>query len=145
MNDPVAETYKNRLIASHCTCPGKLRGFDQPGVPVILRSHSESDIGVSTEVVWPEEEPCTLIRFQGPDEFLLDTGTVKANVPTPPAGGCRTAIEIEMDRVEDARDVLGFHQVVILGNHRRIAEAYAQLYGLKATHSPERAPERTDA
>jgi hypothetical protein len=46
-----------------------------------------------------------------------------------------------MDRVEDARDVLGFHQVVTLGDHRRTVQAYAQLFGLEVTHSPERAPE----
>jgi hypothetical protein len=46
-----------------------------------------------------------------------------------------------MDRVEDARDVLGFHQVVVAGDHRRTVESYAQMYGLKIAHSPERAPE----
>jgi hypothetical protein len=39
--------------------------------------------------------------------------------------------------VEDARDVMGFHQVVTLGNHRRIVEAFCQLYGIKVVHSPE--------
>jgi hypothetical protein len=145
INDPVSETYKNRLIASHCSCGTRLAGFDKPPVPIILRSHSESDIGVSTQVLWPAREPCTLIRFTGPDTFLLDTGTVEENVGTPPAGGCRTSFEITMDRVEDARDVAGFHQVVSLGDHRRTAESYAQLYGLKVTHSPERAPEGRDA
>ncbi len=145
MNDPVAETYKNRLVASHCTCGTRLAGFDKPPAPVILRSHSESDIGVSTQVLWPEGQPCSLIRFTGSDEVLVDTGTVEANLDTPPAGGCRTVIEITMDDVEDARDVLGFHQVVTLGNHRRTVEAYAQLYGLKVAHSPERAPEGRDA
>jgi hypothetical protein len=145
MNDPVAETFKNRLITSHCTCGTRLAGFDKPPVPIILRSHSESDIGVSTQVLWPEGQPCSLIRFNSPGEILLDTGTVEANVDTPPAGGCRTCLEVTMDRVEDALDVAGFHQVVTLGDHRRIVESYAQLYGLKVTHSPERAPEGTDA
>jgi hypothetical protein len=138
MNDPVAETYKNRLIASHCTCGTRLNGFDKPPVPLILRSHSESDIGISSEVIWPEGEPCSLISFQGDKQLILDTGIVEENVKTPPAGGCRTSIEITMDDVEDARDVLGFHQVVSLGNHRRAVEAYAQMYGLDIIHSPER-------
>lgn len=142
MNDPVAETVKNRLIASHCTSGTRLNGWDKPPVPIILRSHSESDLGVSTQVLWPEGEKCSLIRFNSPTEVIVDTGTVRENVPTPPAGGCRTSIEIEMDRVEDARDVLGFHQVVVLGDHRRTVDAYAQLYGLEVKHSPERAPER---
>jgi hypothetical protein len=141
INDPVAETVKNRLIASHCSSGTRLHGWDKPPVPIILRSHSESDIGVSTQVLWPEGEKCTLVRFTGPDQIIVDTGTVSANVNTPPAGGCRTSFEITMDRMEDARDVLGFHQVVVAGDHRRSVEAYAQMYGLGVIHSPERAPE----
>jgi hypothetical protein len=44
-----------------------------------------------------------------------------------------------MDNIEDCRDVLGFHQVVTLGTHRRMVEAFCQLYGIAVIHSPERA------
>jgi hypothetical protein len=64
---------------------------------------------------------------------------VVANVDTPPAGGCRTSVEIAMDEVEDCRDVRGFHQVVTLGHHRRELEAFCQLYGLRAVRSPREA------
>ncbi|MEA3365922.1 MAG: hypothetical protein U9Q79_09820, partial [Candidatus Hydrogenedentes bacterium] len=138
--DPVAETYKNVLVAAHCTCGTRLNGFDQPPEPVILRSHSESDIGVATQVLWKEGQPVTLVRFQNPDSLILDTGTIVGNVQTPPAGGCRTSIEIDMDRVEDARDVIGFHQVVFYGDHRRDVEAFCQMNGIKVVNSPERAP-----
>lgn len=140
MQDPVAETYKNVLIAAHCTSGTKLNGFDQSPEPVILRSHSESDIGVATQVLWKEGQPVTLVRFQDPNSLILDTGTVVGNVQTPPAGGCRTSVEITMDRMEDARDVMGFHQVVFYGNHRRDVEAYCQMYGIKVINSPERGP-----
>lgn len=141
MNDPVPETVKNQLIASHCVSPTLLNGFDKPAEPYILRSHSESNIGVSLQVLWREGQPVTLVRFKTPNELILDTGKVVANVDTPPAGGCRTSFEIAMDHVEDARDVLGFHQVVFYGNHRRDVEAFCQMYGIKAVHSPEHAPE----
>ncbi|MFO7975256.1 MAG: hypothetical protein R6V12_11550 [Candidatus Hydrogenedentota bacterium] len=138
--DPVAETYKNVLVAAHCTCGTRLNGFDQPPEPVILRSHSESDIGVATQVLWKEGQPVTLVRFQNPNSLILDTGTVVGNVQTPPAGGCRTSIEVAMDHMEDARDVMGFHQVVFYGNHRRDVEAFCQMYGIKVINSPERGP-----
>lgn len=141
MNDPVPETVKNMLIASHCVSPTLINGFDKPAEPFILRSHSESNIGVSLQVLWRESQPVTLVRFKSPTELILDTGRVVANVDTPPAGGCRTSFEIAMDRVEDARDVLGFHQVVFYGNHRRDVEAFCQMYGIKVIHSPEQAPE----
>ncbi len=137
MNDPVAETAKNLLIASHCVSGTRLNGFSQKPAPYILRSHSESALGVSVQVLWPVAAPVSLIRFKNANELILDTGVVVSNVNTPPAGGCRTSVEIRMDSIEDCRDVLGFHQVVTLGNHRRVVEAFCQLYGIQVVHSPE--------
>jgi hypothetical protein len=140
MNDPVAETAKNLLIASHCVSGTRLNGFTQKPAPYILRSHSESALGVSVQVLWPVGGTVSLIRFRDTNELILDTGTVVSNVNTPPAGGCRTSVEIKMNDVEDARDVMGFHQVVTLGDHRRVVEGFCQLYGIKVIHSPEHAP-----
>ena len=139
MNDPVAETAKNLLVASHCVSGTRLNGFGQKPAPYILRNHSESALGVSVQVLWPVGAPVSLVRFKDANELILDTVTVVSNVDTPPAGGCRTSVEIKMDNVEDCRDVLGFHQVVMLGNHRRAVEAFCQLYGIKVVHSPEHA------
>jgi hypothetical protein len=138
MNDPVPETVKNVLIAAHCVSGTRIYGFDRPKehAPYILRSHSESNLGVSPQVLWPEEQPVTLVQFFKPDALYLDTGTVAGNVNTPPAGGCRTSVEIKMNDIEDSRDVLGFHQVVFLGNHRREVEAFCQMYGINVVHSP---------
>ncbi|MBL7186311.1 MAG: twin-arginine translocation signal domain-containing protein [Phycisphaerae bacterium] len=138
MNDPVPETVKNVLIAAHCVSGTRIYGLDRQKeyAPYILRSHSESSLGVSPQVLWPVGEPVTLVQFFKPDALYLDTGTVVGNVNTPPAGGCRTSVEIQMDDVEDCRDVLGFHQVVFFGNHRRDVEAFCQLYGINVVHSP---------
>jgi hypothetical protein len=146
MNDPVPETAKNLLIAAHCTSGTRLNGFDKPPAPYILRSHSESDIGVAVQVLWPVGEKVTLVKFQNPHELIVDTGTVVSNVDTPPAGGCRTSVELRMDDIEDCREVQGFHQVVTLGNHRPILEGFCQLYGIKVIRSPRFAAEtRTPA
>jgi hypothetical protein len=140
MNDPVPETVENLLLAAHCVCGTRLDGFDGPQERHHLRSHSESDLGVALQVLWKEGRPVTLVRFQNPNELILDTGVVVGNQDTPPAGGCRTDVKILMDRVEDARDVLGFHQVVFAGNHRRDVENFCQMWGIKVVNSPERAP-----
>lgn len=142
MNDPVPETYKNLLITAHCVAGTRLNGFDQPREPYRLRSHSESDVGVAVQVLWEVGRPVTLVRFSNPNELIVDTGTVVSNVDTPPAGGCRTSVEIRMDRIEDVRDVLGFHQVVFYNDHRRDVEAFCQMWGIKVINSPERAPTR---
>ncbi len=137
MNDPVPETVKNLLIASHCTSGTRLNGFDKPAVPFVLRNHSESALGVSMQVLWPQGQDITLVRFSNANEMIIDTGKVVSNVDTPPAGGCRTSVEIRMDNIEDCRDVKGFHQVVTLGNHRRILQGFCELYGIKRIHSPQ--------
>jgi hypothetical protein len=138
MNDPVPETAKNVLIAAHCVSGTRIHGLDRQKehAPYILRSHSESNLGVSTQVLWPVGQPVTLVQFFKPDALYLDTGTVTGNVQTPPAGGCRTSVEILMDDIADCRDVLGFHQVVFFGNHRREIEAFCQWYGINVVHSP---------
>jgi hypothetical protein len=137
INDPVPETYKNLLIASHCVAPTRLSGFDKPSFPYILRDHSESSLGVSVQVLYPVGEPVTLLDFNNPNEIIVDTGTVVGNVDTPPAGGCRTSVEIKMNNIEDCRDVKGFHQVVVLGDHLRLVEGFTQLYGINIVHSAE--------
>jgi hypothetical protein len=137
MNDPVPETAKNLLIVAHCTSGTRLAGFDKPPAPYILRNHSESALGVSMQVLWPQSETATLVRFSNANELIIDTGKVVSNVDTPPAGGCRTSVELLMDNIEDCRDVKGFHQVVTLGNHRRILEGFCELYGIKHVHSPQ--------
>jgi hypothetical protein len=141
MNDPVPETVKNHLIVAHCVSGTKLNGFEKEHEPYILRSHSESALGVSLQVIWEPGHPVTLVRFKGPKEVIVDTGTVVENVQTPPAGGCRTNFEVAMDEIEDVRDVLGFHQVVFYGDHRRDVQAFAQMAGIKVIHSPRYVPE----
>jgi hypothetical protein len=88
------------------------------------------------QILWPVGEPVTLVRFSNPNEMIIDTGKVVSNVQTPPAGGCRTSVEIAMDNIEDCRDVKGFHQVVTLGDHRRVLQGFCELYGIKHVHSP---------
>ena len=131
MQDPAPNTVNNTLMGAHCSSPRKLRGFDQPPEPCILRSHSESEIGVSPQVLWPVGEPVTLIDFDGSGRLILGTGEVVTNIDTPPCGGCRTSVELEMDDVEDTRDCKGFHQLFILGRHDRLFRAYCRLAGIE--------------
>jgi hypothetical protein len=131
MNDPVPETVKNTLIVAHCTSPTKLYGYETESEPFALRSHSESNIGVSPQVLWKEGQKVTLARFQGPAKMLIGAGTVVGNIDTPPAGGCRTSFEVKMDDVEDVRDVKGFHQLLMYGDHARELKYLCQMLGVE--------------
>ena len=131
MQDPVPNTVNNTFMGAHCTSASKLRGFDQPAEPVILRSHTESDMGVSPQVIWPVGEAVTVMKFEGPSKIILGTGKVVSNIDTPPCGGCRTSVELQMDNIADSRDTKGFHQLFILGKHDRLFRAYCQLAGIE--------------
>jgi len=134
MQDPAPNTINNTLMGAHCSCPTKLDGFDKSPEPFILRSHSESDIGVSPQVLWRVGQEATIMKFDGPDKIILGTGRVLGNIETPPAGGCRTSVELELDDVADSRDTKGFHQLFIYGNLELPFKAYCQLAGIKVVH-----------
>jgi len=135
MQDPVINTVNNTLIGAHCACATKLDGFDNPHhEPFILRSHSESNIGVALQVLWRIGQEVTVMEFDGPEKIILGTGRVLRNLDTPPSGGCRTSVEIELDGVPNTLDTKGFHQLFIYGNHENAFKAYCQLAGIEVEH-----------
>ena len=134
MQDPAPNTVNNTLMGAHCTCATKLDGFDKSPEPFILRSHSESNVGVAMQVLWRIGQKVTIMKFQGPESIILGTGRVLRNIDTPPAGGCRTSVELELDDVPDCRDTKGFHQLFIYGDLELPFKAYCQLAGIKVVH-----------
>jgi hypothetical protein len=134
MQDPVPETVHNTLIGAHCVCATRLNGYTKPPEPFILRSHSESDVGVSVQVLWKVGQEVTLMQFADPGTMLLGKGKVLRNFETPPAGGCRTSVELAIDGPADTRDTKGFHQLFIYGDHVRDFQAYGQMYGIATEH-----------
>ena len=128
--DPVPETEHGTLIGAHCVCATKLNGWDKPAEPFLLRSHSESNIGVAVQVLWRPGQAVTIMQMEGPAKMLLGKGRVLRNHDTPPAGGCRTSVELEIDGPQDPCDTKGFHQLFIYGDYVRQFKAYAQMYGI---------------
>jgi hypothetical protein len=74
------------------------------------------------------------MQFVGPDKMILGSGKVLRNHDTPPAGGCRTSVELALDGPADTRDTKGFHQLFIYGDHVWDFTAYGQLYGITTEH-----------
>jgi hypothetical protein len=134
MQDPAPNTVNNTLMGAHCSCPTKLDGFDSSPEPLILRNHSESELGVSPQVLWRKGQKVTVMEFNGPGQIILGTGSVLRNIDTPPAGGCRTSVELEMDDMENTLDTKGFHQLFIYGDLELPFKAYCQLAGIKVVH-----------
>ncbi|HYK87184.1 MAG TPA: hypothetical protein VE398_00320 [Acidobacteriota bacterium] len=132
--DPVPETVNNTFIGAHCVSPTRLDGYDKPRAPFILRSHAESNLGVSLQVLWEPGRTVTIMQFVGAGKMILGKGKVLRNFDTPPAGGCRTSVELEIDGPADTRDTKGFHQLFIYGDHVRDFQAYGQMYGIATEH-----------
>ena len=132
IQDPSPNTVNNTLIGAHCTSPLKLEGIDKPyRAPYMLRSY-HTRTGCSVQALWPVGKEVTILQADANSPSLLvGTGRVRANIPQPPTGCCRTAVEIELDRVGDTRDAKGFHQLFILGDHERMCRAYGQLAGIQ--------------
>jgi len=128
--DPVPDTSLNALVGSHCVCPTRLCGLDQPPHPFEIRSH-HSGTGVAIRTFWGPGGPVTIVQFVGTRRLLLASGVVLNNVPIPPAGGCRTAVTVGVAGLRDAVDAKGFHQVFLCGDLAYLFRAYAQLYGIE--------------
>jgi hypothetical protein len=138
-------TVDNRLMGAHCTCPTRLAGPARPAAPFLLRSHAESNTGVAVQVLWPEGQDVTVMKFSHPQwgarpvkregaasSIVLGSGRVVSNIDTPPSGGCRTSLQVELDGVADVRDLTALHhQLFILGNHVQKFRAYCELAGIE--------------
>jgi len=145
MQNLSVNTVNNTLVGSHCTCATKLDGFDKPSEPFILRSHAESDLGVAPQVLWRIGQKITIMKFSDVEwwvnpasaespasSILLGSARVLRNIDTPPSGGCRTAVEVEVDGIDDMYDLNELHhQLFIYGDHTRQLKAYAELAGIK--------------
>ena len=148
IQDPAPKTVNNTLIGAHCTSPTKLNGVNNPHETFNIRSHSESAMGAAFQVIWKPGQRVTVMKiteladmypfseqYFSPRPYsdlgvIVGTGTVVDNIDTPPAGGCRTSVEIAMDNCEDVRDIKGFHQLFIYGDLLRQFKAYCELAGI---------------
>jgi hypothetical protein len=144
MQDPAPLTVSNTLVGAHCSCGTRLRGFDKDPEPLILRSHSEADRGVSPQVLWPVGEKVTFMELSDRTNYnkmRVGTGTVVSNIDPDPhsrhdyeeAGGCRTSVEVTVDNMADTRDFQGFHQLFILGDVAQKFRNYGQLANIEVT------------
>ena len=62
----------------------------------------------------------------------LGSGRVVRNIDTPPAGGCRTSLEVELDGVDDIADVKMLHHMLyVLGDQVPKFKAYCEAAGVR--------------
>jgi hypothetical protein len=128
------ETERNHYFGAHCTSPSRMHGLGTKSEPYILRSHAEAGWGCVPRVLFTPGQAVTLSQYLSGEkpQMLVYSGEIVCCPPMPPAGGCRTNIEMTINEVQDVCDVKGMHQIIFYGNHARALRAFCQLYGIEA-------------
>ena len=126
------ETESNHYFGAHCTCPSRLSGIKGPAEPYILMSHAEAGWGCVPRVLWRTGQEVTMALYLSGEAPLMHiySGKVVACPDIPPAGGCRTNVEITINEVDDVCDVKGMHQVIFYGSHAKELQTFCRLYGI---------------
>ncbi len=133
--DPVADTGLDCLIGSHCTCPTRLKGFDQPAEPYYL-SHHHGKRDAVPRPSWRVGQRVTVAQFvlnrkgQAPPQMIISAGSVIANPSVPPSGGCVVAVSVKLDGVDEYLAYPGFHQIFFYGDYKKQLRAYCKLFGI---------------
>lgn len=132
-HNPAFETEANHYFASHCTSATKLSGREGPRAEHLLRSFAHTnDPTCVPQILWPAGQPVTMARLLPGKEpgVTVYTGEVVKSYAMPPVGGCRTNVQITINELDDACDVEGHHNVLILGDFGRRLRQFARLYGI---------------
>jgi hypothetical protein len=133
--DPVAETSKDCLIGSHCSCPTKLNGFSGGSEPYeIMPHHANRD--ATAKPLWKIGQRITVADMLLSDgnsktEMIISAGYVIDNKSIPPSGGCVVAPMVKLDNVSEMLDYPGFHQIFFYGDYKKELKSYCQLYKIR--------------
>ncbi|MFB3787252.1 MAG: hypothetical protein ACE15F_12880 [bacterium] len=133
-HNPCYETELNHYFASHCTSATRLFGIDQPQEKYLLRNYGHTnDPTCCPQVLWRPGEEVTMARCipEAEPQMLLYSGKVVQSHDMPPAGGCRTNVEITINEWDDACQVKGHHNVLFYGNHVQRLKQFCRFYGIQ--------------
>ena len=127
-----SETEKNHYYGAHCTCTSKLNGTTESPEPYILRNHAETGTGVVPQVLWREGQEVTMAHYLAGEtpQMIIYSGEVVGCYDMPPAGGCRTNVELTINEIDDVCDVKGMHQTIFYGSYARQLKVFCQLFGI---------------
>ncbi len=132
--DPVAETTRDAIIGSHCSCPTRLGGFDGPAEPYdIVHHHGARD--ATARPVWRVGQRVTLAdvlpaNSKTPTQMVIGAGEVIENVAVPPAGGCVVSVMARFDGGSDVLTYPGFHQLFLYGDFKRELLQFCKLFNI---------------
>jgi hypothetical protein len=131
-----------------------MNGVDCPPEPYELMSHCESGWGTVPRVLFREGQEVTLTRYLSwppqrisaptiearasragkaaseKPQLLLYSGKVVRCPRIPPTGGCRTNVEIDINELNRATDLIGNHMVMAYGDLVKPLRQFCQLHDI---------------
>ena len=109
-----------------------MNGPDAPAEPYCLRSHAEAGWGCVPRVLFPPDQEVTMALYLAGDkpQMLVYSGRIVRCPDIPPAGGCRTNLEMTINELDDVCQVKGMHQVIFYGHRVSELRRFCQLYNI---------------
>ncbi len=135
-HNPSADTARGLYFGAHCTSASRMQGPDGPSEPYALRSHAEAGWGCVPQVLFPRGQKVTFGKYHSnakPVEMVIYSGTIAGCPANPPAGGCRSNVEIKLDDIADPVQVKSHHLCLCYGEHAAQLRAFCRMHDITAT------------
>ena len=135
-HNPSSDTERKVYFGAHCTSASRMQGPDGPREPYALRSHAEAGWGCVPQVLFPSGQKVTFGKYHSsaqPPEMVIYSGTIAGCPANPPAGGCRSNVEIKLDELADPVQVKSHHLCLCYGEHAAQLRAFCRMHGITAT------------
>jgi len=135
-HNPSADTASKLYFGAHCTSPCRMQGPEGRREPYALRSHAEAGWGCVPQVLFSTGQKVTIANYQSRlqrPEMVIYSGVIVGCPASPPAGGCRTNVQIRLDQDVDPIQLKGEHLSMWYGDHAAQLRAFCRLHDITAT------------
>ena len=133
-HNPCSDTERKLYFGAHCTSASRMLGVDSKPEPYALRSHAEAGWGCVPQVIFPTGQKVTFAKYHHQaTEMVIYGGTVTGCPANPPAGGCRTNVEIRLDEIADPSQVKSHHLCLCYGEYAGQLRAFCRMHGIAPT------------
>jgi hypothetical protein len=132
-HNPCADTERKLYFGAHCTSASRMMGVDAKSEPYALRNHAEAGWGCVPQVIFPAGQKVTFAKYHNqaaPPEMVIYSGVIAGCPSNPPAGGCRTNVEITLDEQVDPSQVKSHHLCLCYGEYAAQLRAFCRMHAI---------------
>lgn len=134
--DPVQNERIPKIINAHCTCPTKMKGYNEESEPYVATTHYESGKGLTPQVILKEGQEITA-TYMDPDlnSMIITKGKITKSDMRLPI--CRTQIEFELSDPKKwnkvCKERLRFysHMINVVGDYTKEVVQLCEMLGIE--------------